>query len=162
MRIAQIAILLVLFNFSPQLSFCIIHLPFCLFEMATTKKEFQAMCRGLTQPRNELGCLGPLYAIVIFIGVGERARWRAWAFPPCTPRIPFHGDGACTLVLHRGVELRPLCAWVHTPLRIPCSGFCAISLSPSVLARPYACGFGPSPLCALFLHWSKASRCPLI
>ena len=22
--------------------------------MATTKKEFQAMCRGLTQPRNEL------------------------------------------------------------------------------------------------------------
>ena len=62
-----------------------------------------------------MGCLGPLYAIVIFIGVGERARWRAWAFPPCTPRIPFHGDGACTLVLHRGVELRPLCAWVHTP-----------------------------------------------
>ena len=115
MRIAQIAILLVLFNFIAELSFCIIHLPFCLFEMATTKKEFQAMCRGLTQPRNELGCLGPLYAIVIFIGVGERARWRAWAFPPCTPRIPFHGDGACTLVLHRGVELRPLCAWVHTP-----------------------------------------------
>ena len=53
------------------------------------------------------GCLGPLYDIIVFIVMGERARWRAWAFPPCTPRIPFHGDGACTLVLHRGVELRP-------------------------------------------------------
>ena len=82
---------------------------------STNNANIVANMRKQAQATAVMGCLGPLYAIVIFIGVGERARWRAWAFPPCTPRIPFHGDGACTLVLHRGVELRPLCAWVHTP-----------------------------------------------